>query len=295
MAFIKKNIKWIALGACALIALSMFLPFATVSATVFGITASESVTFIEGDGVIQLVLVIVAAALLFLNNKKAKIASIILIAVGMGISIFDAINADSTVSEVAFGVAKVSLGIGFYLGLVGSIIAIAAIVYDTFFLNKTVVAGIAAAAEPETSVQNAFVQPVPAEPVAPVQNTFVQPVPSEPVAPVQNTFVQPVPAEPVAPVQNTFVQPVPSEPVAPVQNTFVQPVPSEPVAPVQNTFVQPVPSEPVAPVQPFVQPVAAEPVAPVQEQAVPVVVCSVCGTTSNYGTEVCGLCGNKLN
>ena len=196
MEFIKKNLKWIALGACVLAALSVFLPFASVSATVFGITASESITFIEGDGIILIVLVVIAAALLFLNNKKAKIASIALLAAGIVMTIYDAINASSAVADVAFGVAKVSLSIGFYLAIVGSVLAIAAIVYDTFFLNKAVVAGIAA--------------------------------------------VQPVPAEPVAPVQNTFVQPE------------------------------------VA-------------------QQTPVVVCPVCGTTSSYGTEVCGLCGNKLN
>ena len=299
MEFVKKNIKWIALGACALVALSVFLPYASVTASAYGISASKSINFIEGDGVIQLVLVIIAAALLFVKSKIAKIASMFLIVGGMFVSIYDAINVGSTLSGVSFGIveASVSLGIGFYLGIIGSIIAIAAIVYDTFFLSKVAVAGMALVApsmptEPVVPVQEPFVQPMPTEPVAPVQNSFVQPVPTEPVAPVQNSFVQPVPTEPVAPVQNSFVQPVPAEPVAPVQNSFVQPVPAEPVAPVQNSFVQPMPTEPVAPVQEsFVQPMPTEPVA----QPVPVVVCPICGSASNFGTEVCGTCGNKLN
>lgn len=86
-----------------------FLPFASVS--MFGVSAS--VSYMEGDGVIVLVLSIVAIALAFFKTKLAFIAS----GLGLIVTLYDSFK---IVTEMSFDV----LGLGAYIIIIASIVAI---------------------------------------------------------------------------------------------------------------------------------------------------------------------------
>ena len=116
MEFLKNNSKWLGLGGCLLTIIGCFLPYASV--------LGMSIKFAsEGkDGNIVVVLLIVSAVLILLNKGKwSLIPSII----GLFISIYDGIN----VSNIS---TLVQLEIGFYVILIGLIIAIV----TPFFMKK---------------------------------------------------------------------------------------------------------------------------------------------------------------
>lgn len=110
--------------------IGVFLPFATVSANILGYKASESVSFIEGDGIFVLILSIVALLMLFSNMLANKVAffgklskpKLVLIPTVLSIIVlvYDMINAGEVVGELG-GLVKVSYGIGTWVMWIGLI------------------------------------------------------------------------------------------------------------------------------------------------------------------------------
>ena len=115
MDFIKKNCMWITIAGCALVLIGCFLPFAKV--TVLGF--SQAVNYIDGDGVIVLIAIIVSAVLVFLKKEKISLIST---GIATIVTLYDAINVSHVTGSSSLG--GVSLGIGFWIILIGLIIAI---------------------------------------------------------------------------------------------------------------------------------------------------------------------------
>ena len=136
MDFIKNNIRWIGIGGILLSVISLFLPFATVSANIFGTSIRESVTYVSGDGILVLIALIIAGILLFF---KKDVFSLICIGIAAVISVYSAINVNNSFSDVdriSNNLVDVGFDIGFYILFVGLIISAASVVYNKFMLEQ---------------------------------------------------------------------------------------------------------------------------------------------------------------
>ena len=110
--------------------IGVFLPFDTVSANILGYKASESVSFIEGDGVFILILSVVTLLMLFSNMLANKVEffrklskpKLVLTptVISIGILVYNMINAGEVVGELG-GLVKVSYGIGTWVMWIGLI------------------------------------------------------------------------------------------------------------------------------------------------------------------------------
>lgn len=191
MEFVKKNIKYIGLVGCVIVALATFLPFVTVTISFLGYSSSESVTFIEGDGKFVIVLAIISGLMLFGKTMKnlrifnIKLESllkfwwgpIVPVAIGLFITIHDAIDVNSvTDSYGSYG--DISFGIGFYLILLGSIVAVASILYEKFVM-KVDTASQRAIEDSSVVSTTTYAYQQPVQPV--VSETQVESVQSTPV------------------------------------------------------------------------------------------------------------------
>ena len=116
MEFIKKYGKWIGLGAILLTIIGCLLPFAQVT----GVVQNDSISYVEGDGIFVLILMVISAILLLL---KKNIASLVFTIISFIILIVDAVNVSKYF--VSFGsLAKIGYGVGFYFVLFGLIITL---------------------------------------------------------------------------------------------------------------------------------------------------------------------------
>jgi len=98
-----------------------FLPFATVSLLGF----SQSITFMEGDGIIVLILSIVAIVLAVLKLERF---SFIPSGIALLVTLYDSMNMASVASE-SYGVASMAIGayvviLAIAVAVVGSILAL---------------------------------------------------------------------------------------------------------------------------------------------------------------------------
>ena len=182
---VKENKKYVGVGGCVLALIGLFLPFATVSATMI-IKYSQSVKFIDGDDGKLVLLALVAAGVLFFIDKIKEKFTLIPLGIALAITIYDGLNIASKTKDLGSYV-KASLGIGFYITLLGILVAGA-----TLFLDKILKDDKTATAAPQPAPQ----QPI-SEPVQPVIN---EPVQSEPVQP---TVTEQVPSEPTQPTTTT--------------------------------------------------------------------------------------------
>jgi len=127
MDFIKKNAKWIAIGGCVLGIIGTFLSFAVAKVPMIGF--SQGVKFFEGsDGKLCAALLVATAILVYF---KKYIIAFVTTGAALGITIYDAIDVKSKFKDLG-SLAKVDLGIGFWIVLVAIIIIAAA----TFLLYK---------------------------------------------------------------------------------------------------------------------------------------------------------------
>ena len=130
-----KNTKLLGIVGAIVTLIGIFLPFATVSANILGYKASESVSFIEGDGIIVLILTIITLLILFADMLSAKVAffeklaKAKLVLIPTVISIIVLIYDMATVKDAIDGLGrlgglvKVSYGIGtwvMWLGLIAT-------------------------------------------------------------------------------------------------------------------------------------------------------------------------------
>lgn len=126
MDFLKKNSKYIGIAGCVLMLLGCFLPFAKVTVSLFGYSQSQSVKFIDGDGVFVLIAAIVAGVLIYLNKHKL---SLIPTAIGAAVTIYDMINVKSVVGDT-MGLGKVGFGFGAWIIIIGAVVAAACAVFE---------------------------------------------------------------------------------------------------------------------------------------------------------------------
>jgi hypothetical protein len=75
MEFIKKYIKWLVLLACIVAGVGLFLPMCTVSMDLLGYSFSETIVFVEHDGMIVLAALIISVIFVigFAYNFKTEI------------------------------------------------------------------------------------------------------------------------------------------------------------------------------------------------------------------------------
>lgn len=116
------NNSKIVLGSLVVALISLFLPFYKVSLLGF----QQSMSFIEGDGKVVLVLVVLGA-IMFLIKKH--LLSTIAIGISAIIFIYDFFNMKSELSKSSLSSNIGSFSIGFYLGLISLIVAI-------YFISK---------------------------------------------------------------------------------------------------------------------------------------------------------------
>lgn len=113
MDFVKKNSKVIGLACAAVLLISVFLPFAKVSVSILGYTASESVKFIEGwEGKFVLLAAIAIGVLVYLNKNRFIVAPT---AAALLVTIYAMIDVRS---EDVGNIAKVSCGLGFFVAII---------------------------------------------------------------------------------------------------------------------------------------------------------------------------------
>lgn len=134
--------KLLGLIGTILTIISVFLPFATVKANVLGVKASQSTTFIEGDGIFVLVLAIIALLMVLASTIATKVpffgklakTKLVLIPTILSaiILIIDMANASELVGSASSSIAKVtvSYGIGTWVLWIGLILtAVYAFIY----------------------------------------------------------------------------------------------------------------------------------------------------------------------
>lgn len=127
MEFLKKYGKFIGIGAMILTIIGLFLPIAKVSSSLLTLTVS----FIQGDGIIVIILTIISI-ILFLCNKI--IPTLILTIISLGITLYDSINV-SRLFKSSNELVNVGFGIGFYMILIGLLITLV-IVISTLISKK---------------------------------------------------------------------------------------------------------------------------------------------------------------
>lgn len=111
--------RWIGLGASAVIVLGSVLPWATVS-TPFG---SISAAGTEGDGVITLILGVIAVVGFAVQRfRLASIPAGLALATG----VFDLVNVSRTIGDVDSEFARASVGYGLWLVVAGGVVAVLA-------------------------------------------------------------------------------------------------------------------------------------------------------------------------
>ena len=146
MDFVKRNVKLIGVAGCLLAIIGTFLPFASITVEAYGYSQSESVRFIEGDGVFVIILAVVAGFMLFGKaliglrisfirfDKIVKFwwGALVPLAVALGITFYDASEIDTVESSYMGLSADISFGIGMYLIVLGLLVAIASVIFDKF-------------------------------------------------------------------------------------------------------------------------------------------------------------------
>ncbi len=167
---VSKNGLYIKVGALVFAFIGLFLDFAKLSysSTYLG-TYSAAVKYSESkDGKIVLVLILVAAALLlaekFAKDLYDKIPQSFapygpmgLSVVALGITIYDAIDVKSKFGSTSSYLSsnfKLSLELGFWITLIGLIVAVAVMAYDKFVLGKTTTTAAPVQPTTEAPVEN---------------------------------------------------------------------------------------------------------------------------------------------
>ena len=125
---VKKYCNYIGIVGCLLLLIGNFFTFVTVKASVLGISQSEAVKFVDGDGIIVIIAAIVAAVFIYLKKGRWNYAPALISA---AVAIYDVMDAKDAATSVG-SLAKVSIhyGIGFFMIMLGAItLAIYAFLY----------------------------------------------------------------------------------------------------------------------------------------------------------------------
>ncbi len=115
MNIVKKNKMWIGIGACAIAIIGCFLPIAKVSVLGF----SQSVTYMDGDGVLILIAMVISGVLFFL---KKDIFTLIPTGIALLITLYDIINVSKYTG--GYGLGSIKIGIGAFVIIIALIVAV---------------------------------------------------------------------------------------------------------------------------------------------------------------------------
>ena len=129
-----KNTKLLGIIGAIVTIIGLFLPFATATAKAFGMKYSESVNYIQADGVFVLILTIITLLIIFSDKLSEKVAffkklsnvklALIPTIISAIILIFDMINAADIVGDASISSlvkVEVSYGIGLWVIWIGLI------------------------------------------------------------------------------------------------------------------------------------------------------------------------------
>ena len=268
MNFIKKNIRWIALGGCGFALLSVFLAFYKYTTNFLGIVSvtTESYIKVSPYGILVLFAIIGAGVLIFLKKELWALAPI---SGAVAIVIFNAISPVSVANELEqYGlgdIVKPGLGIGFYLILVGLAVAGGIFCYSEFVLKKQGM-GFNVQGYSQQNYNQGY-QPY----------NYNQPVPTM----VQQGYGQPFVGGQVNNMQQPIGMPTNNDMynrASVAQGPVQQMVQVQPVMGVQQPAMNNMQQQPF---QNFANPVAFN--------------CPQCGSVLNPGTSFCHQCGSKVN
>ena len=118
-----------------ILAVAVFLPVLTVSVSLFGISQSQSISYIQGDGIFVLILAIVNLLIIFadklsekvafmkkLSNQKFTLIPTAIIVILLIVLISGKSSAIGQLGSYA-SLANISYGIGFWLLWIGAVIS----------------------------------------------------------------------------------------------------------------------------------------------------------------------------
>ena len=107
---------------CLIAIIGLFLPFASVN----GFGQSVSINYIDRDGSIVIITLIIAAIFLFTNKGKKRVITCLMI--GLIITLYDGYDAsrlmDTDKLQMFKAYINIKLEVGFYLTVIGHIVAL---------------------------------------------------------------------------------------------------------------------------------------------------------------------------
>ena len=114
----KKLFQIVVAIAAVIQVIACFLPFATVSVLGF----SQSITWVDGDGIFAIILAVLAAVMVFLNRNVTYIIAMVAAAINAILIIYDGfIGYASQMSELGDYRGMVTRGAGIYIFIIGAI------------------------------------------------------------------------------------------------------------------------------------------------------------------------------
>lgn len=138
-----KTTKILGIVGNIILAVAVFLPLMTVSVSFLGISQSQSMSYIEGDGVFVLILAIINLVLIFADKISDKVAffkklinpKITLIPTALILIILIVLTTNGASSLGAYAsLANISFGIGYWLLWIG---VIASAAYPFLYKENT--------------------------------------------------------------------------------------------------------------------------------------------------------------
>ena len=130
-----KGTKILGIIGNLILAVAVFLPVLTVSVSLFGISQSQSISYIQGDGIFVLILAIVNLLIIFADKLSEKVAfmkklsnqkfTIIHTAIVVNLLIVLISGKSSAIGQLGSyaSLANISYGIGFWLLWIGAVIS----------------------------------------------------------------------------------------------------------------------------------------------------------------------------
>ena len=133
MSYVKEK-KYLGILGNALLILGVFLPFVSVSVSFLGVSQSQSVSYIQGDGIFVLILAVISLLMIFADKLSEKVPffgkfvnpklTLIPTVISIILLIIDVSNATGSAS-IYGALAQISLGFGFFVIVLGLIALVA--------------------------------------------------------------------------------------------------------------------------------------------------------------------------
>lgn len=130
MELLKKYCNYIGIGGAILLLLGNFFEFCSINYSILGVSQSETVKFIDGDGVFVAIAAVVAFFLVYARKGKWNL---IPSGISAAIILYDINNVKDNMSTIAsLANAEIGYGLGFWVLLIG----VAALILYSFLYNE---------------------------------------------------------------------------------------------------------------------------------------------------------------